>query len=98
LPNALDAHRRGEYDSIGITLGDIGDGRIRSGLDLDDCRDPESGDVAEWALWTTRQLDSYAEVSPSATGLKALPTSALALVFQSPSEDRFPMVQRRLNP
>lgn len=41
-----------------------------AGVDLDDCRDPQSGAVAEWAREIVSELDSYAEVSPSATGIK----------------------------
>lgn len=39
------------------------------GVDLDKCRDPETGDVEPWALEYVEQLDSYAEVSPSGTGV-----------------------------
>ena len=42
-------------------------------IDLDDCRDPQTGDVDPWAV---RVLDrfrhTYHEVSPSATGFKIL--------------------------
>lgn len=41
-----------------------------SGVDLDSCREPQTGVVAEWAQKIVRALDSYAEVSPSATGIK----------------------------
>lgn len=40
------------------------------GIDLDACRDPQSGSVAEWAKEIIRNLDTYAEVSPSQTGVK----------------------------
>jgi putative DNA primase/helicase len=40
------------------------------GVDLDDCRDLETGAIAEWAAGLVRQLASYAEVSPSGTGVK----------------------------
>ncbi len=41
-----------------------------TGVDLDNCRDPESGEVEAWALEIVGGLDSYTEVSPSGTGLK----------------------------
>jgi hypothetical protein len=41
-----------------------------SGVDLDDCRDPESGQLKEWAREIVEQLASYSEVSPSGTGVK----------------------------
>lgn len=40
------------------------------GIDLDGCRNPESGAVAEWAQEIITKLDSYSEVSPSGTGIK----------------------------
>jgi len=39
------------------------------GIDLDGCRDPETGDLKPWAAAIVRRLDSYAEVSPSGTGV-----------------------------
>ncbi len=40
------------------------------GVDLDDCVDPETGEVAAWATEVVGALDSYAEISPSGTGIK----------------------------
>src|SRR5687767_11573984 len=31
-----------------------------SGLDIDDCRDPQSGEIAPWAWRIIRKADSYA--------------------------------------
>ena len=47
------------------------------GVDLDDCRDPETGDVDDAALDIIERLDSYTEVSPSGTGYHVLLTSEL---------------------
>lgn len=44
--------------------------RSMTGVDLDGCRDPETGTVADWARQIVKDLDSYAEVSPSRTGIK----------------------------
>lgn len=41
-----------------------------AGVDLDGCRDPETGRLEEWAREIVAELDSYAEVSPSGTGVK----------------------------
>jgi len=41
-----------------------------AGVDLDDCRDPETGHLDAWALKIVRTLNSYCEVSPSGTGVK----------------------------
>jgi hypothetical protein len=40
------------------------------GVDLDDCRDLESGELKLWAAEVVAELDSYAEVSPSGSGVK----------------------------
>jgi hypothetical protein len=53
-------------DGLGLALADD---PIRA-LDLDACRDPATGAVAPEALAILRELDSYAEVSPSGTGLR----------------------------
>ncbi|MFA9417945.1 hypothetical protein [Natrinema sp. HArc-T2] len=42
------------------------------GVDLDDCRDPESDDVDDTALDIIERLDSYTEISPSGTGFHVL--------------------------
>ena len=47
------------------------------GVDLDDCRDPETGKPTAWASQIISQLDSYTEVSPSGTGYHILVTGAL---------------------
>lgn len=39
------------------------------GVDLDDCRNPETGEVESWAEEIIEILDSYTEISPSGTGL-----------------------------
>jgi predicted transcriptional regulator len=43
-----------------------------TGIDLDKCRDPETGAIANWARSIILQLDSYTEVSPSGTGVKII--------------------------
>lgn len=40
------------------------------GIDLDACRDPESGAIANWATKIIQAFGSYAELSPSDTGVK----------------------------
>jgi putative DNA primase/helicase len=42
------------------------------GVDLDDCRDPESGHQDAWATDVIQSLDSYTEISPSGTGAHVL--------------------------
>ena len=39
------------------------------GVDLDDCLDPETGEMAESATGVIRELNSYTELSPSGRGV-----------------------------
>ena len=41
-----------------------------AGVDLDKCRDPNTGQIQPWAQSIITYLDSYTEVSPSGTGAK----------------------------
>jgi putative DNA primase/helicase len=40
------------------------------GIDLDDCREPDTGYLRGWAVGYVQLLDSYTEASPSGTGVK----------------------------
>ena len=42
------------------------------GIDLDNCRDPETGRIEEWAQRIIRRVGSYAEISPSGRGVKII--------------------------
>jgi len=42
------------------------------GVDLDHCRDPVTGEIAQWAWEIIRRLNSYTEISPSGTGVHIL--------------------------
>lgn len=64
--DAVDRFERGGFTGIGYEFA--GDGIC--GIDLDGCRDPATGKVADWARDIIRALDSYSEVSPSQTGVK----------------------------
>lgn len=53
------------FDGIGLVLGtDV------QGIDLDDCRDPVTGDLTDLANEVLERVQGYAEVSPSGTGIK----------------------------
>ncbi len=70
--DAEEAYLLGDFDGIGLVLGaDL------QGIDLDDCRDPETGDLSELAQELLEKVDGYAEVSPSATGIKLFTRSNL---------------------
>jgi putative DNA primase/helicase len=42
------------------------------GVDLDKCRNPETGEIADWAREAIEHLNSYVELSPSGTGVHIL--------------------------
>ena len=68
LTEALAQVDAGRADGVGVAFAPAG----LLGVDLEDCRDPASGTVTPEALATVAALDSYAEVSPSGTGVKVL--------------------------
>lgn len=57
----------GGYDGVGFVFGSNDD---FLGIDLDGCRDPESGKVADSAREIVVECNTYSEVSPSGTGIK----------------------------
>ena len=59
--------RRSPPEGVGFVFA-IEDGLV--GIDLDCCRDKNTGVVEEWALDIISRLATYAEVSPSGTGVK----------------------------
>ena len=40
------------------------------GLDLDNCRNPATGKIEQWAREIIREANSYSEVTPSGTGVR----------------------------
>jgi hypothetical protein len=65
--NALACYQRGMWDGIGIVVCQE-QGLV--GIDLDHCRDVDSGDIDAVALAIVREINSYTEVSPSGHGLR----------------------------
>ena len=63
--DACDAFIVGDFDGIGLVLGDD-----IQGVDLDDHRDPTTGELSSLAQELLERVDGYAEVSPSGTGIK----------------------------
>lgn len=66
------AVERGEYDGIGF---EFGSGYV--GVDLDHCRDVETGQIEDWASDIVAHLDSYTEASPSGSGVHIICKGAL---------------------
>ena len=54
------------YDGVGFMLSRDDPYTV---IDLDKCRDPDTGEVEAWALEIVRRLDSLTFVSPTGTGL-----------------------------
>jgi hypothetical protein len=59
-----------QFDGIGFVLHD------HAAFDLDKCRDRLTCTVAPWALELIAKSKSYAEVTPSGTGLRVIGTAA----------------------
>ncbi len=55
------------YDGPGFVFV-AGGGLV--GMDLDGCRNPQTGEIANWAREVIQQFDTYTEISPSQTGVK----------------------------
>lgn len=66
--DAVSTFERGGYDGVGFVFSaECG----FTGIDLDGCRNPDTGAWEEWAWDIIQQADgSYAEISPSGTGAK----------------------------
>jgi len=68
---AVSAYERSEppYDGIGYVFGPC----PFAGIDLDDCRDPETGEVAAFARAILDEVpEGYVEASPSGTGIHVI--------------------------
>lgn len=59
----------GGYDGVGFVFSP---GDPYAGVDLDDCRDPESAALDAWASDLVATLAGYSEVSPSGTGVHVI--------------------------
>jgi putative DNA primase/helicase len=67
---AVQALEGGRYDGIGFCFCSADP---FAGIDLDDCRDPESGEISPWAEEIISSVkEGYVEISPSGTGIHAI--------------------------
>jgi putative DNA primase/helicase len=98
---ALVAYEAGEppYDGIGFVFCSA-DPYV--GIDLDDCRDPQSGEVAGWAQKIIDSVvDSYVEASPSGRGVHIIlegqaKESAKTKAVEIYGQDRFFTITGRI--
>jgi primase-polymerase (primpol)-like protein len=63
---AAQALETGRYSGVGFVFCS---GDHFTGIDLDDCRDPETGEIEEWAEKIVEEFGGYAEVSQSGEGM-----------------------------
>jgi putative DNA primase/helicase len=67
--DAVAHHEDPDTDTDGVGYV-VSDEDVVVGIDLDDCRNPETGDLDPWARDVLDTVETYAEVSPSGTGLR----------------------------
>jgi putative DNA primase/helicase len=65
--HCFEALSRDGFDGLGFMLGG---GFV--GVDLDHARNPETGEIADWAKKIIDRLRSYTEISPSGTGIHVI--------------------------
>jgi putative DNA primase/helicase len=63
---AIQALESGRYDGVGFVFSS---GDPFAGVDLDKCRNPETGELEEWAAEIVEAFGGYVEASPSGTGV-----------------------------
>ncbi len=61
-----ESHKGRGIDGIGFVFSEDDP---YAGIDLDGCRDPETGEIAPWALEIVARMNSFTELSPSGGGL-----------------------------
>lgn len=66
---AIGTYYEGDFAGVGFVLRADG-GFV--GADFDHCRNPETGEIEQEILIEVRRLNTYAEVSPSGTGLRVI--------------------------
>jgi primase-polymerase (primpol)-like protein len=71
---ALDAAQRHRLAGVGFVFTEAS-GVV--GVDLDKCRNPDTGEIAPWAAEIVAVLDSFTEISPSGTGVHVLACGSL---------------------
>ena len=59
----------GKFDGVGLMLLDL---KCFAAIDLDNCRDPLTGEAAQWAMDLINKGKSYTELTPTGTGYRIL--------------------------
>lgn len=63
---ACDTYSKGGFDGIGFVFTAT---CPFTGIDLDHCRNPETGELEKWASDIVASLNSYSEITPSNSGI-----------------------------
>ena len=91
------AARSGKYDGIGFVFSSTDP---FCGIDLDGCIDPKTQTIQQWAREILMLFGSYAEVSPSGTGIKIwckakspFPSGKKTAIDEEPCCDKQPAVE-----
>jgi hypothetical protein len=59
-----------QVGGVGVVLGELDDGTLLMGIDLDRCFHPRTDRIRPWAVDVIQKFGTYAEVSPSGKGVK----------------------------
>lgn len=73
---AVSTMAAGKADGIGYVCADDAENVY---WDMDGCRDPNTGEIADWAMAYVEECDSYTEITPSGRGLRIIGTHDGAL-------------------
>ena len=65
--SVMDAYSTGKYDGIGFVVTATDN---FCGVDLDHCRNSETGEIEQWAKDIVHKLNSYTEITPSMEGIR----------------------------
>ena len=71
---AMIYHERSDTDTDGVAFMLSGS---TNAIMLDECRDPETGEIEDWAESIVDQVDTYTEISHDGTGLRLIVTDDL---------------------
>lgn len=67
VKEAYDCWQSGSAEGVGFV---VSSDDPYCGIDLDHCRNKDTGEIDEWAWDIVRRFDSYTEVTPSQTGIR----------------------------
>ncbi len=71
---ALEATERLGLDGVGFVLTESDPFTV---IDLDGCRNPETGEIEDWAWEIVQRFNTFTEISPSGTGLHIVTSGRL---------------------